>query len=287
MTEKATGCPKVHKNDIDPHYVVQLFRELASDSGMLPYMEIPVGRTGRRPVLIESPRAVSRNYLVDQIIDSMREAITSGKYAAGARLPGETNLAVEFGVGRSTIREALRVLAHLGLIETYTGRGSFVVGGEVAPSTSPLSIAEIEDVYRFRFALEPDAAASAAKLRTSADIDFLGAALTKAKEALIEGDIARLVSSDTDFHCGIMRVGGFQLGYMAYVQNRDLIERAAATIIQLGRPLETGRTDLVPLHDGLFAAIEAGNAKAAETEVRRDERDLTTRLRLLKRAAQA
>ena len=65
----------------------------------------------------------------DSVVRSMSEEILSGALAPGDKLPSERELATRFGVGRPLIREALRSLAELGLIETIPARGTFVRAG--------------------------------------------------------------------------------------------------------------------------------------------------------------
>ena len=67
-----------------------------------------------------------RSPLVEQAIQRLREQITSGAWPIGARLPSEATLAAELGVGRSTIREAIRALASTGMVESRQGAGTFV-----------------------------------------------------------------------------------------------------------------------------------------------------------------
>src|SRR6266545_2897175 len=67
-----------------------------------------------------------RSPLVEQAIDRLREQVTSGAWPVGTRLPSEAALAAELGVGRSTIREAIRALASTGMVESRQGAGTFV-----------------------------------------------------------------------------------------------------------------------------------------------------------------
>ena len=64
------------------------------------------------------PLATTRRAgLVDQVIEQMRGAITSGEWPVGQRIPPEPELVTALGVGRNTVREAVRALSHAGLLE--------------------------------------------------------------------------------------------------------------------------------------------------------------------------
>ena len=67
-----------------------------------------------------------RTGLVDQVIEQMRKAISSGEWPVGQRIPAEPELVSALGVGRNTVREAVRALAHAGLLEVRQGDGTFV-----------------------------------------------------------------------------------------------------------------------------------------------------------------
>ncbi|MGV7903966.1 FadR/GntR family transcriptional regulator, partial [Mycobacterium kansasii] len=67
-----------------------------------------------------------RTSLADQAADALLARVRSGEWAVGDKLPGETTLAPQLGVGRSTVREAIRRLAGIGVLATRQGAGVFV-----------------------------------------------------------------------------------------------------------------------------------------------------------------
>jgi DNA-binding FadR family transcriptional regulator len=69
---------------------------------------------------------VPRTSLVDEVIAAMRAMLSEDAWSPGTKLPSEQQLGRELGVGRSTVREALRVLEHLGLVESRSGLGTYV-----------------------------------------------------------------------------------------------------------------------------------------------------------------
>lgn len=136
--------------------------------------------------------------LVEQATVRLREQITGGEWAVGTKLPGETALAKSLGVGRSTVREALRALAGAGLVQARQGSGVFVIATKPKEDWfTQLRQAAITDVYEVRMLLEVEAAQLAAQRRTDDDIAALHGALARRREAahatnteFVEADIA-------------------------------------------------------------------------------------------------
>lgn len=137
--------------------------------------------------------------LVEQAAQRLRDQIADGSWPVGAKLPGETTLARELGVGRSTVREALRALAGAGLVQARQGAGVFVIAAEPDEDwPARLRRASVADVYEIRMMLEVRAAELAAERRTPADLGALDAALAArdaasagpATEPFIDADIA-------------------------------------------------------------------------------------------------
>lgn len=105
----------------------------------------------------------------------LRRKITTGEWPVGGRIPIEPELAEQTGVGRSTVREAVRSLASIGMLETLPGRGTFV--RSAAPTSTLLNEFltdfTLEEILSYRRALEIEAAQQAALHRTDEDIAAL------------------------------------------------------------------------------------------------------------------
>ncbi|MBK0422120.1 FadR family transcriptional regulator [Leucobacter sp. CSA2] len=105
----------------------------------------------------------------------LRRNITTGEWPVGSRIPIEPELAEATGVGRSTIREAVRSLASVGMLETLPGRGTFV--RSAAPTSALLNefLASftLEEILSYRRALEIEAAQQASMHRTEEDVRAL------------------------------------------------------------------------------------------------------------------
>ena len=150
---------------------------------------------------------VSTERVSDVIAERLTAAIRDGTLQPGDRLPTEAELARDFQVGRTSVREGLQKLRAHGLIESRKGLGAFV---RAAPASDPLADfarwtasdpAAIEQLVEARVALETLAAALAALRATEAEVDELERLNIAHRNAEGTGD---LVTTDQAFHAAIM-----------------------------------------------------------------------------------
>lgn len=144
--------------------------------------------------------------LVDQAIEGMRGLLTSGEWRVGARIPPEPALADALGVSRNTVREAVRALAHTGVLEVRRGDGTYVAApNEVtALVRRQLARTDLRHVLEVRHAIESRAAALAAERRTAQDLRVLERALDRRDRAVAAQDAEGFVDADADFHLGVV-----------------------------------------------------------------------------------
>jgi GntR family transcriptional repressor for pyruvate dehydrogenase complex len=145
----------------------------------------------------------------DVVIHEIKRLILAGKLGPGDRLPIEKDLAVQLGVSRGSLREGVRALVHLGVLETRQGDGTYVTSLDAALLLSPLGfLAELEHgsntahLLTVRRVLEAESAGLAAQYITDAQLDKLSAALHRADAALAkeQPDFDEFLDADTDFH---------------------------------------------------------------------------------------
>jgi GntR family transcriptional repressor for pyruvate dehydrogenase complex len=133
-----------------------------------------------------SDRRIGRGRIADRIVDDLRERILSGELPNGSRLPAERELAEQYGVSGATVREAVRVLATVGLINVRHGTGAFVTAeSDTMIGMSIASVVRLESVGAAEVlgvlgALNQHAAQLAAQEATDAEI----ASLREAAERL-------------------------------------------------------------------------------------------------------
>jgi DNA-binding FadR family transcriptional regulator len=209
----------------------------------------------------------------EQIYDQLRELIMRGELGRGQRLPGEAALAREFGVSRGTVREALRLLAAQNLISTAKGAGggSFVtlptashVSEVLQANISLLNEAKevsAEEMLEAREVLESFAARMAARRRSETDLEQLRACIINDPAEL---GTERQHAGNSAFHAALLDASGNTLLAIA--------AQPVFAILQTNmRRREIGHDTLVRVNDdhrAILAAVEAGDADAAERLMR-------------------
>ena len=152
---------------------------------------------------------VRREPLADQAAELLLTRIRSGEWKLGEKLPGETTLAPQLGVGRSTVREAIRQLAGRGVLATRQGAGVFVTALD-APEDwdTVLRRAGIVAVIEARLAIETEAAALAAERRTPAELRTIRRAPKQRTghraDTDSDSDTEQHVDADTAFHRSVL-----------------------------------------------------------------------------------
>ncbi len=158
--------------------------------------------------------------LSDAVAAQLESLVRSGHFGAGDKFPSERDLAEQFGVGRSSMREAISKLETLGIILRSHGVGTFVLDSseQSQKSMSLHSAGEVTalELFNVRYAVEPDGAAMAANRRTQKDIQELKAILEKASLPGIS--TKEFVKLDSEFHSLIAEATRNRLFIQIYKQ---------------------------------------------------------------------
>jgi len=142
--------------------------------------------------------------LTDGVLADLSEAILGGRLAPGAKLVAEAKLAASYGVSKQVVREAIRQLAAIGVVEIAQGRATRVRAMDAAPlgrfwrfavGGSAQSLAEAVELRR---TIEPPIARMAAERHTAREADELERILARMRAALM--DIPAWISADLAFH---------------------------------------------------------------------------------------
>ncbi|NDU73489.1 FCD domain-containing protein [Actinomadura sp. DSM 109109] len=217
--------------------------------------------------------------LVEQAAQRLRDQIAAGAWPVGTRLPGETTLAKELGVGRSTIREALRALAGAGLVRARQGAGVFVVATEPAEDwRARLRRASVADVYEIRSMLEVRAAELAAERRTPDDLAAVDRALA-ARDTALAGPgpgVEAFIDADIALHAAVVAAAHNPVLSDLFAEFvpvlRDGLLDLAALVDVRGADAAHGRA----AHAALVEAVRARDPAAAGAAVRAElDRTLT------------
>jgi len=203
-----------------------------------------------------------------QVEQQIRDAILSGQFANGDKLPAETQLAEQFGVSRPTVREALGSLVSAGLIRKVPG----VAGGSFVNSVTTDSLSttlrdsvdtilrigalDIDEITVVRHLLEVPAARMAAAHRTEEHIGRMRAVLDKQRSTTI--DDPDVPSFDLEFHATVGEASGNRL-LGAFVR---ALHAATGPVRYLDVTPEVARNG-TKQHIAISTAIEAGDAEGA------------------------
>jgi DNA-binding FadR family transcriptional regulator len=154
----------------------------------------------------------------DVVVQGIKEMITSGKLGPGSRLPVEKDLAAALGVSRGSLREGVRALANMGVLETRQGDGTYVTSLSADRLLAPMEFmidlqdaAGVAHVQNVRRILESEAAALAASRMSGSDLDEAEAILGTAGRLIAAGgtpDYEAILESDLDFHRVIAQASG-------------------------------------------------------------------------------
>jgi DNA-binding FadR family transcriptional regulator len=209
-------------------------------------------------------RTAERSSLVGRVIDQLRSLIESGEWPIGTKIPAEPVLVESLGVGRNTVREAVRALVHNGMLEPRQGDGTYVRADDDlgAAMLRQLRRSGHLEAIEVRASLERDAARLAALRRTPADIQALRTAMAHREAAWAERDDEKLINADLDFHR--IAVAAAHNGMLADLYGH-LTEglRAVLEAIVHSALTEEERYQHSS-HDALVDAIEAGDPDAAQ-----------------------
>ncbi len=220
---------------------------------------------GSRALAQDEKRGHSRKRLADVAFERLMQAIKSGAYGEGERLPTEHDLAGEFQVSRPVIREALKRLRDQGLIYSRQGAGSFVRQSGVK---NPLGFGQIENIadlqrcYEFRITLEPEAAAAAAGKHSENSLEEIRAALELMRDATVRQ--RHREDADFQFHLAIARASENRYFFIAMEALKDHIAVGMQFHGLTLRSAPGGLTGVFEEHRGIYEAIannEPDNAR--------------------------
>jgi DNA-binding FadR family transcriptional regulator len=212
-------------------------------------------------VPLATPR---RAGLVDQVIEQLRAAVTQGEWPIGERIPTETELVGQLGVGRNTVREAVRALAHTGILEVRQGDGTYVrATSEVSGAIRRLCGSELREVLQVRRTLEVEGARLAATSRTDEEVAELRSLLARRNREQRDGHWADFARIDAEFHLAVVRAGHNGLLTELYRGLTEVITASIAATAGL-----TPGDGYVPEigHEGLTEAIDGRDPGRAAAE---------------------
>lgn len=201
---------------------------------------------------------------VDEALHGLRQMIASGELAPGARFPPEAQLCERLEVSRGSLREAVRMLGALGVIESRHGSGTYVsdlsaerIIGALALTVGLMPLEGVLDMYELRRVLEGHAASQAAAHVTEAAIAELEDLCQRMESAPTSEDVAEL---DAEFHDAIALISGNQTAFQLLRVFRERSRAYQLFGLPNGDDLRH-RSD--ESHRSIVAALSARDAGAA------------------------
>ena len=183
--------------------------------------------------MIESTdTTIRKRSLAEEMAVRLQEQIAQGRFG---KLPTESELMKIFGVGRSTVREAVKILANMGLLKVQQGAGTFVESRTARNESMErcMQRADIGDLEEVRRILEVAIVERAAQRRTQADIEKIGTHLARRGAAAAAGRLNDCIAADVDFHVALSEA----------THNEILHELYRAASVHLQKRLEHIYTD--------------------------------------------
>lgn len=215
------------------------------------------------------------NLLILRFQKLMREGVLT----PGSLLPSERELATTFGVARSSLRQAMKVLETMGVVTQKVGDGTYLSDDGTYVLTVPMDFLfllddiSLEDLMELRLMLEPALAAKAAERATVEDIEILKQSMRDMQEKGISAE--EIVAADLLFHRTIFRATGNALGSRLFHTIHSALFKMIASTAQSVHVEHTVR-----FHRPILDAIERRNSKGAAaymTNHLEDARDLLLR----------
>ena len=211
-----------------------------------------------------------RTSLADGVVEKLRRMILDGEIPPGEFLPTREELASQFGVGQSTIHEAIRVLNAIGLVRSRAGKGTWVrhdaAEGLISPEAikSRLSDLNTQMTYEVRTVLEISLAEFAAQRATPEDIERIWSTLQATEDAAEGGDEEAYVQADLEFHLAVTKAAHNDLLEQFY----QLSLRLLSEVISQLATLPGSKEDAILTQRAIAKAIEQrDSAKARQAAI--------------------
>jgi GntR family transcriptional repressor for pyruvate dehydrogenase complex len=181
---------------------------------------------------------LQRSTLVRDVAEELRQRILRGDVHPGEYLPSRRDLAAEFGVGMSTIHEALQALTAVGLVSSHPGKGTWIREDALETLIHPDAIEgqlgelDTRQVYEARSVIEVALTELAAQRAAPEDVEKIWKALGDMEAAL--DDSEGFTQADLEFHLAVARAGQNVLLEQLYHLSRKLLSEVIADWV--GRP---------------------------------------------------
>lgn len=214
-------------------------------------------------------KPVSRVTLGEQVAAQLSDQIAEGRWMPGEKLPSESELCFALNIGRSTLREALKSLAFVGLVQMRPGEGTFVLDGSrsildrILARGLPKTNKGLQDVGEARILLEGEIAALAAARADETDLRQLEM-LAEEMDSSLAGDGREFIDLDVEFHLTIAQCAKNQMLLDLMSPIRGVLKEW----ISRSEKMPEIQRNAQKQHRNILAAIRKHDAEGAKREMR-------------------
>ncbi|MBR1141763.1 FadR/GntR family transcriptional regulator [Bradyrhizobium sp. AUGA SZCCT0431] len=222
---------------------------------------------------MELKRAAEGEKGFQKVFAFLRDRLIAGSLKPGDRLVSERELATQLGVSRPLVREALRALTMLGIVEIRDRIGTVVTRPDVSVLNDFFTFAlaqqadMVDDVMQARIAIECQAVRLACERASIADFERLQRALARISETIDEADAGGM--ADFEFHQSIVLASHSETLAVLHNSMAGLLTHSHRSRRELVQAFPSMKTYLIDDHKRIFDAIVARDPERADTTLRR------------------
>ncbi|CAN7747637.1 FadR/GntR family transcriptional regulator [Bradyrhizobium sp. LjRoot220] len=222
---------------------------------------------------MELKRAAEGEKGFQKVFAFLRDRLIAGSLKPGDRLVSERELAIQLGVGRPLVREALRALTMLGIVEIRDRIGTVVTRPDISVLNDFFTFAlaqqadMVDDVMQARIAIECQAVRLACERASIADFERLQRTLAKISETIDEADAGGM--ADFEFHQSIVLASHSETLAVLHNAMAGLLTHSHRSRRELVQAFPSMKTYLIDDHKRIFDAILARDPERADTTLRR------------------
>jgi GntR family transcriptional repressor for pyruvate dehydrogenase complex len=208
--------------------------------------------------------------LYEEIVEQIKQLIAEGRLKPGDKLLAERDLAEQFQVSRASVREAIRTLEMLGVIDIRPGEGTFVRGTETDDIIRPLAMflaverSSLLDMFEMRRIFETATASLAAERATEEELDQIKAMLENMQERLNVQDPEKGEEFDAAFHYAVAEATHNSLLTKLFkTVSEEFAKANSVARRQLYHDSVENAQRIIDQHSEIFEAIRSRSAQAA------------------------
>jgi GntR family transcriptional repressor for pyruvate dehydrogenase complex len=208
---------------------------------------------------------IPKTTLSEAAFEKLVKALIQGSWKEGDRIPPERELCLKLGIGRASLREALKALELIGMLESKVGDGTFVcprsefLSRPLLWAITGTDRSELRDIVEARRLLEEDIAALAAERATDEEVEEISVAVNDFRENIASPEAA--LKADMDFHLAVARAAHNAILLNSVQLLRNMMKHWLLLKLQVPRAAAM----VLQQHEGILSAIRYRDATLARS----------------------